>query len=512
MTGPTLTTDDYRAAAEDAGVCVRPVIHTVTDTRTNVSALVPIRCGHTRAEICPPCAEKARRLRMHQCREGWHRTTEPDADDPLASDEAETDEGEITASDRRVRSTRRRQDAPDLPRVPMSDRTVGQAFTAPDGTQYRPSMFLTLTLPSYGRVHPDGTPVDPARYDYRRAALDALHVGKLIDRFWQNTRRCAGFHVQYFATIEPQQRRAPHMHAAVRGVLPRATIRQIVAATYVQIWWPPIDHIAYAPDDPQPEWDDTAAAYVDPRTGAILTEWDDALDQLDCQPDAKPIHVARFGRQIDMQGLLAGSPGSERAIGYLTKYLAKSMDSTMHGDEEDPLTDRQEAHIDRLADELRWLPCSPRCSNWLRHGIQPRNPSPGLRAGACENKAHDRAYLGYGGRRVLVSRKWTGKTLTEHRADRAAIVRAALEEAGIEPDEALANLHLDESDSEPTTPHRFVWDRIDPRSLDAPRYGRVIATAIHTAQRWRAQYEQAKRRAGPQLSAIQQLDREEQAS
>ena len=32
--------------------------------------------------------------------------------------------------------------------------------------------------------------------------------------------------------------------------------------------------------------------------------------------------------------------------------------------------------------------------------------------------AHDADHLGYAGRRVLVSRKWSGKTLADHRADR----------------------------------------------------------------------------------------------
>jgi hypothetical protein len=52
--------------------------------------------------------------------------------------------------------------------------------------------------------------------------------------------------------------------------------------------------------------------------------------------------------------------------------------------------------------------------------------------GMCPCKAHDRECLGLDGRRVLVSRHWTGKTLTEHKADRAAVVRAVLEEAGID--------------------------------------------------------------------------------
>ena len=91
--------------------------------------------------------------------------------------------------DRLKRSTRRRQDVPDLPRRPVSSRTVGKVYTAPDGKTFRPSLFVTLTLDSYGKVKADGTPVDPASYDYRRAARDALHFSKLVDRFVQNLRR-----------------------------------------------------------------------------------------------------------------------------------------------------------------------------------------------------------------------------------------------------------------------------------------------------------------------------------
>ena len=49
--------------------------------------------------------------------------------------------------DRRHRSTRRRQDAPDLPRRKVTPRTVGKTYTAPDGKTFRPSMFVTLTCP-----------------------------------------------------------------------------------------------------------------------------------------------------------------------------------------------------------------------------------------------------------------------------------------------------------------------------------------------------------------------------
>ena len=39
---------------------------------------------------------------------------------------------------RRHRSTRRRQDAPDLPRRKVSPRTVGKTYTASDGKTFRP--------------------------------------------------------------------------------------------------------------------------------------------------------------------------------------------------------------------------------------------------------------------------------------------------------------------------------------------------------------------------------------
>jgi hypothetical protein len=50
---------------------------------------------------------------------------------------------------------------------------------------------------------------------------------------------------------------------------------------------------------------------------------------------------------------------------------------------------------------------------------------PGLVPGCCKGKAHDADHLGYAGRRILVSRKWSGKTLADHRADRKEWLLAA---------------------------------------------------------------------------------------
>lgn len=257
--GPVVTDAMARELAVAENVCVRPLVRRVLDRDTGTETRVAIPCGSTRETVCPPCAAKARLLRMQQCAEGWHRDHEPDRidnragehDDSGHDDDAEDERDDEQAGEeetgRRVRSTRRRDDAVDLPRVPVEDRTIGRTFTAPDGRQYRPSMFLTLTLGSYGKVRRGeaGVPVDPARYDYRRAALDALHFPKLVDRFWQNLRRCAGYKVQYFAAVEPQARLAPHLHAAIRGAIPRETLRTVVKATYVQVWWPACDRPVY---------------------------------------------------------------------------------------------------------------------------------------------------------------------------------------------------------------------------------------------------------------------------
>ena len=96
-------------------------------------------------------------------------------------------------------------------------------------------------------------PKNPAHYDYRRAALDALHFVKLCGRSWNHLRGCAGYNVQYFSVIEAQKRGAPHLHAAVRGAIPRAILKQVVAAADLALWWPPFDQVRYD-NDRLPVW------------------------------------------------------------------------------------------------------------------------------------------------------------------------------------------------------------------------------------------------------------------
>jgi hypothetical protein len=513
-----LARDVVRELAITHGGCVRPVQLRRTDIETGQVDQVLVPCGHTLATVCPSCAERAKALRAAQCREGWHLdhepVTEPDAPDDVqrmwvekrAETQAERDHVEAAGEDtgeldelngeldeeitrsgvrgkvmpsrqaRRHRSTRRRQDSPDLPRRKIAPRTIGKTYTSPDGKTFRPSMFLTLTCPSYGRVLDDGTPADPAAYDYQRAARDALHFAALFDRLIQNLRRFLGHDLQYFAAVEPQRRLAPHIHIAIRGTLSRSELRQVLAATYHQVWWPPTGTVTHDETN-LPVWHEASGNYLDPATGELLPTWDQALDAIGEHDE--PLHVARFGAKFDAQGVLAGSRDASRCIGYLTKYLTKHV-----ADCHQAQNGAQHDHAERMVQALRYEPCSPRCVNWLRYGIQPKNPRPGLRPGYCRGKAHCREHLGYAGRRVLVSRKWSGKTLTDHRADRKAWL---LETLGI-PD---------------ADPARYTWGPVTPGDPDHMPPAQRLLHIVADRQRWHAALTEARRRANapPNLSA-----------
>jgi hypothetical protein len=256
----------------------------------------------------------------------------------------------------------------------------------------------------------------------------------------------------------------------------------VADATYHQVWWPPVDVVRY-PDHHAPIWDPDRKAYADPETGAVLPTWEEALDQVDEDPEAEPVHVARFGPQLHAEGVLGGTPQADKLIGYLTKYLTKSVDAC-HAVE----TDRQRGHLERFWHELRHAPCSPRCANWLRYGVQPKNARPNQCAGKCKAKVHQRTTLGMGGRRVLVSRQWSGKTLADHKADTRAWVRAVL--GASDPHDQLPVV-----DGEPGEPARFTWEMARNDDPDVAPLQHRLLRSISARIQQRAQLNAARERA-----------------
>ena len=507
---PPLTTSMVETVAIAHGVCVNPVPLRRIDPDTGQSTIVDVPCGATSTSKCPPCADRAKLLRMQQCRQGWHLEAEPvvEAQDPTAEQAeltvmradlqaalvqaqerglptepigeaiedierqlAETGaRGKAVPSERRrrTRSTKRRQDVPGLPRRKVAPTTIGRAYTARDGKVFRPSIFLTVTARSYGRVDKYGVPRNVDAYDYRTAARDAIHFPALVDRYFQNLRRVVGFEVQYFGALEPQRRLAPHLHVALRGTIARKDLRLVAAATYLQVWWPSTDEVIF-PDQHLPVWDGVAETYVDPDTGGVLPTWDEALDAIGEGGEAEPQHVVRFGTQLRAEGVLSGSPEADRCIRYLVKYLNKSIDTCHEAD-----TDAEREHMRRLWEAMRYEPCSPTCSNWLRYGVQPQNAKPGQLPGCCRGKAHRHETLGFGGRRVLTSRKWCGKTLADLKAERREWVRAVL---GL-PEDA--------------DPKRYVWVQASPSDPDVRTKEERLLLGIAARSRWHDELEAAK--------------------
>jgi hypothetical protein len=500
--------------AIEHGVCIRPVPLRRVDPDTGASQIIDVDCGATTDDKCPPCAARRRRQRMAQCKEGWHAETEPVVEPATPTDEqqqltlarAELEKARVSAvangedtgpiesainqveaeladsgvrgsvtrkKPTKVRSTKRRQDVPDLPATKVAPVTIGRTYSGNNGRTYRPSVLLTPTLPSYGAVDADGVPRNMDTYDYKSQARDSVHFAKQVDRFFQNLRRVAGFDVQYFAAVEPQRRLAPHLHAAIRGTISRADIRATAAATYHQVWWPHADEVIY-PQEHLPAWDEHAAQYVDPTTGQPLPTFDQA-----CADLTEPMHVVRFGAQVHVAGVLADSPQSEKWLKYLVKYLHKSISDCHQTD-----SDRQREHLHRLWQALRFEPCSPTCANWLRYGVQPRHTREGHKPGYCRGKVHRKETLGFGGRRVLVSRKWSNKTLAEHRRDQRTWVRdlLALDD---DPDHG-----------------RYLWIPAKATDPDVQPREKRLLLVIAERSRWRDQIQQAQQQVEAQAADV----------
>jgi hypothetical protein len=219
--------------------------------------------------------------------------------------------------------------------------------------------------------------------------------------------------------------------------------------------------------DQLPVWHEPTGGYLDPATGEVLPAWEQAVDAIG--PHDPPLHVARFGAKLDAQGVLSGSKDSGRCIRYLTRYLTKQLGGCHTAD-----TDAQRQHAARLP-AMRTLLTPLRELAALRHPAQ--KPREGMSPGACKGKAHRPEHLGYGGRRVLVSRKWSGKTLADHRGARKAWLLGML---GL-PD--------------PDDTGRYRWEAVTPSDQDFMTYGRRMLHVLADRVRWRAALTEARRKA-----------------
>ena len=355
---PPLARQLAETMALAVGACIRPLALRRTDTETERITVIPIPCGSTREAKCPPCADRARRLRIWQAREGWHLAEEPQIETaeptseqlaligyradlealvlPRSRRTTRSASPSLTRRStmprrccaapasaarfpnrrdrkdrprRRVRSTRRRQDAPDLPRR-RGDR-------APSGRVYR---HRRPTVPALDVRHPDPAllragPSPTAPRSTRPATTTGGPPGtRSTSPSWStgSGRTCAAPCGWTCSTSPPSNpRRAarpaparrdprhhpPHAHPPGRR---RDLPPGLVAAARPR----------GLPRRPAARSGTTGAPRLRrPATPAQpLPTWDEALDAIDDDPDAEPAHVVRFGAQVDVQGVARRHP------------------------------------------------------------------------------------------------------------------------------------------------------------------------------------------------------------
>ena len=376
------------------------------------------------------------------------------------------------ASDRprRHRSTRRRQDAPALPRRKVDPRTVGKTYTTPDGKVFRPSMFLTLTCPSYGRVTARRHPGRPGQLRLRGGPRGTRCTSPRCST--GSGRTCAAPSATTSSTSPPSNPNAvsrPHVHFAIRGTVPRTELREVIAATYHQVWWPPPTRSA-----------STATSCRSGTRPAPTTST--RRPAKSCPPGTRPSTPSTTttsrctspgsATRFDAQGVLAGSRDADRCIGYLTKYLTKQVADCHQARHRRPAARTPTGSPRRCATSRARRPARTGSAT----ASSPRTPGRACGPARCKGKAHRREYLGFGGRRVLVSRKWSGKTLADHRADRKAWL---IEMLGLPA----------------TDPARYTWELVEPGDQDHMPTGQRLLHVVADRMHWLQALDQARRRA-----------------
>jgi hypothetical protein len=106
-------------------------------------------------------------------------------------------------------------------------------------------------------------------------------------------------------------------------------------------------------------------------------------------------------------------------------------------------------------------------------------PPRSVKTAEVEGKAHQLKHLGIAGRRVLVDRKWSNKTLGDHRAERGQFVQQLLLDVGIQPAHGPQD-------------GPYQWEHPAPTDPDVPSRPVLLLHAVAERQRWKAEYTAAQ--------------------
>ena len=110
-----------------------------------------------------------------------------------------------------------------------------------------------------------------------------------------SSRTCAATAATTCSTSPPSNRSAASPRTftwRIRGTVSRRELREVIAATYHQVWWPSTAAVRFDGDQ-LPVWDEANATYLDPDTGEVLPTWDQALDAISDQRRAAARRAVR---------------------------------------------------------------------------------------------------------------------------------------------------------------------------------------------------------------------------
>ncbi|MFW0789934.1 replication initiator [Gordonia sp. CPCC 205333] len=198
----------------------------------------------------------------------------------------------------------------------------GGYHNIPETITTHPQTFLTLTAPSYGKVHPPehrthaGQPVQPDLYDYTGHVLFTWWAPDLWRRYTIRLRRLVATHlsdhglprntvrVSFLKVHENQTRLIPHYHAIIRLDAPTTPDQP--------------------PTPPPPVINSSQLAVLAAQAARDITL---------TVPDptrAEGTRTLRLGTQTDVQPLDTTMPTNTRRkiAGYLAKYVTKSVADT----------------------------------------------------------------------------------------------------------------------------------------------------------------------------------------
>jgi hypothetical protein len=382
---------DWRARVEAIGGCAKPIrlaggstlMHAPTgEVIDEYGGTAWVPCGNRRSAVCPICSDRYAADAFHLIRAGLS----------------------------------------------------GGSKGVPESVTDRPRAFVTLTPPSFGRVHNRaftstgkalrcpcgerhhehdpriGGPLDTDTYDYTGAVLWQAHTGVLWHRFITRLRReiarRAGIRVREFGEVarvsygkvaEYQRRGLVHFHAVVRLDGPEG------AATPPPAWATP----------------DLLEASVRAVSAAVVVNT--------ARPDGASLQLV-WGGQVDIRPITRtsdvedenGQISEQRLAGYIAKYATKGTGKTEAADR--PI--RSQLDIDHL-----------RISNHHRHMIQTAWDLGDLERYADLNLHRWAHMLGFRGHFLTKSRAYstTFKTLrSDRQAHRLAERMTAL---GIPPED-----------------------------------------------------------------------------